>query len=129
MPRDSRATHPVRTIETCFRCGSTDSTFRCCTAARPSIRRQNAKLSCNQNNSSREVVSAMSSPLQSFSDRVLFGMLSEAPDLALNLGISEVAGQALPDAGLPDFSEEGVDRRARLMDACALELDPLPHAQ
>jgi uncharacterized protein (DUF885 family) len=71
----------------------------------------------------------MSSPLQSFSDRVLFGMLSEAPDLALNLGISEVAGQALPDAGLPDFSEEGVDRRARLMDAWALELDRLPDAQ
>lgn len=71
----------------------------------------------------------MNSPLQSFSDRVLFGMLSEAPDLALNLGISEVAGQALPDAGLPDFSEEGVDRRARLMDAWALELDRLPEAR
>jgi uncharacterized protein (DUF885 family) len=71
----------------------------------------------------------MSSPLQSFSDRVLFGMLSEAPDLALNLGISEVAGQALPNAGLPDFSGEGVDRRARLMDTWALELDRLPEAQ
>jgi uncharacterized protein (DUF885 family) len=71
----------------------------------------------------------MSSRVQAFSDRVLFGMLSEAPDLALNLGISEVAGQALPDAGLPDFSAEGVDRRARLMDAWALELDRLPGAQ
>ena len=71
----------------------------------------------------------MSSPMEALSDRVLFGILSEAPDLALNLGISEVAGQALPDAGLPDFSEEGVDRRARLMDAWALELDRLPGTQ
>jgi uncharacterized protein (DUF885 family) len=70
----------------------------------------------------------MSSPIQAFSDRVLFGMLSEAPDLALNLGIAEVAGKALPDAGLPDFSAEGVDRRGRLMDAWALELDRLPGA-
>jgi uncharacterized protein (DUF885 family) len=71
----------------------------------------------------------MSTPIQAFSDRVLFGMLSEAPDLALNLGISDVAGHALPDAGLPDFSEAGVDRRAHLMDAWALELDRLPGAQ
>ncbi len=71
----------------------------------------------------------MSSPIETFSDRVLFGMLSEAPDLALNLGISEVAGKALPDAGLPDFSAEGDDRRARLMDAWAVELDRLPGAR
>jgi uncharacterized protein (DUF885 family) len=70
----------------------------------------------------------MSSPLQAFSDRVLLEILSEAPDLALNLGISEVAGQALPDAGLPDFSMQGADRRARLMDAWALELDRPPQA-
>ena len=67
----------------------------------------------------------MSSPIETLSDRVLFGILSEAPDLALNLGISEVAGRALPDAGLPDFSEEGAERRARLMDGWALELDRL----
>ena len=71
----------------------------------------------------------MSSPIESFSDRVLFGILAEAPDLALNLGISEVAGRALPDAGLPDFSEEGADRRARLMDAWAAELERIPAAQ
>src|ERR1700722_6252131 len=71
----------------------------------------------------------MSSPIETLSDRVLFGILSEAPDLALNLGISEVAGRALPDAGLPDFSEEGAERRARLMDGWALELDRLPGAQ
>jgi uncharacterized protein (DUF885 family) len=71
----------------------------------------------------------MKSPIESFSDRVLFGILTEAPDLALNLGISEVAGQGLPGAALPDFSEEGADRRARLMDGWAAELDGMPAAQ
>jgi uncharacterized protein (DUF885 family) len=69
----------------------------------------------------------MSGAIEAFSDKVLFGLLAEAPDLALNLGIAEVAGRVLPGDGLPDFSEAGADRRARLMVAWSDELDRLPN--
>jgi uncharacterized protein (DUF885 family) len=70
----------------------------------------------------------VSDPVKALSDRVLFGLLSEAPELALNLGVSEVAGRRLPDDGMPDFSAEGAAHRERLMRGWADELRHLPIA-
>lgn len=68
----------------------------------------------------------MSGAVDALSDRVLHGMLSEAPDLALNAGIFEVAGRALPADAVPDYSEEGEDRRQRMVRDWSAELRAIP---
>ena len=68
----------------------------------------------------------MSGPVEALSDRVLFGMLSESPDLAMTLGIPAVAGKPLPHARLPDFSEDGDERRRSLVRGWAKDLSKIP---
>jgi uncharacterized protein (DUF885 family) len=62
-----------------------------------------------------------------WTDSVLYTMLCESPDIALALGIEEVAGRPLPAAGFPDFSGDAIERRRDLVRGWALELDRFSH--
>jgi uncharacterized protein (DUF885 family) len=68
----------------------------------------------------------MITAIESLSDDVLFGVLSEAPDLAMTLGLEQVNGRRLPSAELPDFSDEGAARRQQLIDSWARRLSCIP---
>lgn len=68
----------------------------------------------------------MKDTLAALSNDALFGMMSESPDLALALGLTEVAGRALPPAALPDFSEEGRLRRQYMVQGWASRLAAIP---
>lgn len=68
----------------------------------------------------------MSESLDGLSNEVLFGMMSESPDLALALGITDVGGRALPPTSMPDFSEEGRLRRQYLIEGWAKRLAAIP---
>ncbi len=68
----------------------------------------------------------MSDSLEVLSNDVLFGMMSESPDIAVALGVCEVAGRALPQGNLPDFSEEGTHRRRRMVEGWSQRLARVP---
>lgn len=68
---------------------------------------------------------ALSAALETLSSDILYGILSEAPDWALALGLDGVDGRALPHAGFPDFSANGDERRARLVGSWARRLSGL----
>ena len=55
-------------------------------------------------------------------DDLLFGMLSESPDIAGHLGIRDVNGRALANDTLTDFSDDGVATRRQTMAAAAKAL-------
>ena len=57
---------------------------------------------------------------------VMFGILSECPDLAADLGIDSVDGQALPMNGMPDFSAGGAGRRDAMMRGWQERLSSVP---
>ena len=50
-----------------------------------------------------------------FSDALLRSMLRASPDVAAELGVDRVAGEALPRDTLPDYSDRGIDARRRVM--------------
>lgn len=68
----------------------------------------------------------MKDTLAALSNDALFGMMSESPDLALALGLTDVGGRALPPATLPDFSEEGRLRRQYMVQGWASRLAAIP---
>jgi uncharacterized protein (DUF885 family) len=60
------------------------------------------------------------SEMNRIADDLLFGMLSESPDIAAHLGIRDVNGRALANDTLTDFSDDGVAARRKTMaDAAA----------
>ena len=47
------------------------------------------------------------SQISAFADDLLWRMLALSPDMAAELGLTDVDGRALPAAGLVDFSDAG----------------------
>lgn len=58
-----------------------------------------------------------------WTDSVLYTMLCESPDIALALGIKDVAGRPLPPDGFPDFSADAIERRREQVRGWRLQLD------
>lgn len=58
-----------------------------------------------------------------WTDSVLYTMLCESPDIALVLGIKDVAGRPLPADGFPDFSADAIERRREQVRGWRLQLD------
>lgn len=62
------------------------------------------------------------SDVNRIADDLLFGMLSESPDIAAHLGIRDVNGRALANDTLTDFSDDGVAARRQTMAKAAKAL-------
>jgi len=62
------------------------------------------------------------SDVNRIADDLLFGMLSESPDIAAHLGIRDVNGRALANDTLTDFSDDGVAARRQTMTKAAKAL-------
>lgn len=55
------------------------------------------------------------SAVNAIADALLFDMLSESPDIAASMGVRDVAGRALSNDTLTDFSDAGAARRNAVM--------------
>ncbi len=66
------------------------------------------------------------SGIEAFADELLYRMLASCGELGAELGLSEVAGRALPTGQVPDFTDETALARSRMMDQAWADLASLP---
>lgn len=61
-------------------------------------------------------------PLHKLADDLLFGMMSECPDLAAHMGVRDVAGRRVPGDTVTDYSPAGAARRDAVMETASRAL-------
>src|SRR5262245_31891404 len=69
------------------------------------------------------------SPLHQLADDLLFEMMKESPDLSAHMGVRDVAGRAIPQDTVTDFSPAGVARRDAVIDSTAKRLSRIDRAK
>ena len=68
------------------------------------------------------------SRVASFADDLLWEMLALSPDLAVELGVRELDGRALPQDRVPDYSDAACAERRNVIDRCGRALPALAEA-